>query len=239
MNNSYKDLDTTLKNLPNLKWLPWIGENFFNIPKKLLIVGESQYANGTSEEEFIADLAVVNDIDFTRNMIQQTQIQKSYLHKPLNNLLKALFVKDKVNNGQLWDSISFYNFIQRPLDYRKNAEIGKPERPLVTDFDQGWKTFVEIVKILQPTDCIFIGVEAATSVERMMEKLQIKRGDRQMWPKINNASPRTIDVFVSKDCVKVSFIKHSSKFFSPDAWHGFLESEHSDLIKFLLQKPQE
>lgn len=239
MNNSYKDLDTALINLPNLKWLPWIGKNFFTNPKRLLIVGESQYANGTSEDEFIADLAVVNHIDFTRNMIQQTQIQNIYVHKPLNNLLKTLFVNDRVNNEKLWENISFYNFIQRPLDYRKNAETGNPERPLVADFDQGWETFVEVVKILEPTDCIFIGVEAATSVERMMDQLQIKRGNRQMHPMINNTSPRTIEVFVSKQAVKVSFIKHSSKFFSPEAWHPFLETQHSDLIKLLLQKAKE
>jgi hypothetical protein len=43
--------DKEFKNVENLKWLPFVGQNFFNSPNenKMLIVGESHYHDKSEE----------------------------------------------------------------------------------------------------------------------------------------------------------------------------------------------
>ena len=64
--------DNALKNTPNLSWLPWVGSDFFKNSNRLLIIGESQYAQGETSDHYQKDLARVNGIDFTRNTVLQT-----------------------------------------------------------------------------------------------------------------------------------------------------------------------
>lgn len=87
--SSQKDND--FKNIPNLSWLPWIGTEYFKNNNRLLIIGESQYAQGETANAYKEDLNRVSGIDFTRNAVLQTQIQNHYKHPALDNLLKALF----------------------------------------------------------------------------------------------------------------------------------------------------
>ena len=227
-----KSTDQNLTNIQNLKWLPWIGGNFFENDKRLLIIAESQYAQGESEEIYENDLALVNLEDFTRNAVLQTQIQNHYKHPALDNFLKALFGNASINKEKLWKCLAFYNFVQRTMDY-SNFNGKKTEQPTTNDFDEGWKVFVEVVKILKPTDCIFIGVSAAESFERMMDGLNIQRTERIYQEKINNAKPAITSITIHGLKTNISFIKHSSAYFSPEMWRPFLYEQHSEIINEL------
>lgn len=214
--------------MQTLHWQPYLGQNFRNNSKRLLIVGESHYAQGDSDAAFERDMDLVNTRDFTQRMIEQTQLQRKYTHKPLENLFKAMFGNQIPERSTLWKNIGYYNFIQRTMDYRRQ------ERPSISDFDKGWEAFVEVASVLQPTDCIFIGVEAATSFERMMDKLGVKRTDRLAHTAINGTQPRTASITLQGSPVKLSFIKHSSAYFSPSEWHAFLVEQHGPTIQSLL-----
>lgn len=169
----------------------------------------------------------MNSPEFTTNSIVQTQLENHYQHKALDNLLKAMFGNDVPDKKKLWERLAFYNFVQRVMDYRIQ------ERPTLQDFDHGWEVFVEVVKELKPTDVIFIGVEAATSFERMMDKLGLKRSDRILHEKIGDVGPRSAFIEIDGHKTEISFVKHSSAMFSPAAWHSFLNSRHGDAIHFL------
>ena len=56
--------DQELLDIPNLKWLPWIGKNYINQNLKTLIVGESHY--GEDNEERLREL---DSIETTRECI--------------------------------------------------------------------------------------------------------------------------------------------------------------------------
>jgi hypothetical protein len=157
-------------------------------------------------------LALVNDPTFTRNAVQQTQIEKHYKHLALDNFLKAMFGNATINKEKLWQEIAFYNFVQRTMDY-SSFNGNKTEQPTNTDFDDGWKVFADVIKILKPTDCIFIGVSAATSFERMMDALNIQRTERIYQDKINAAKPATTSVSIDVLKTNISFIKHTSAYF--------------------------
>ena len=227
--------DSNLEKKTNLCWLPWIGLDYFKNNKRLLIVGESQYAQGETEEAFNEDLARVNGKDFTRNSIQQTQLQGHYQHLALDNLFKALFTNSAVNKEKLWKEIAFYNFVQRVMDY-SSFNGKKTEQPTIADFDEGWKVFVELVKILKPTDVIFIGVSAATPFERMMDQLNIKHSGRIAHDKIGNTNPVSASIEIEGHLTNISFIKHSSAYFSPDQWQPFLHKQHGAILQELHSK---
>lgn len=227
--------DQNLTNIQNLKGLPWIGRDYLKNDKRLLIIAESQYAQGETKEQYEKDLALVNDANFTKNAVQQTQIENHYKHLALDNFLKAMFGNATINKEKLWQNLAFYNFVQRTMDY-SSFSGNKTEQPTNTDFDEGWKVFADVIKILKPTDCVFIGVTAATSFERMMDSLNIQRIERIYHDKINSAKPATSSVTIDGLKTNISFIKHSSAYFSPESWQSFLQENHFEIIEKLKQK---
>lgn len=226
-------IDKDLMNISNLEWMPWIGDSFFNSNKRLLIIGESHYSDGNTEQAFLKNKNLAAKKDFTRNTIYQTQIQKAYEHKPLKNLFAALFGTSKIDETKIWSQLAYYNFIQRSMNYSNINGQKNTEQPTINDFDLGWETFVEVTKILKPTDCIFIGVRAAEPFERMMDKLNIKRTDRVVHPEINNVSPRTASIKIDGQLINLTFIKHTSAYFSTEAWSGFLNNKNKEVISNL------
>lgn len=117
--------DRDLLSIKNLKWPPWIGRDFLNLPlnNRLLIVGESHYHDNTP-----LTIARHNDITFTRSVIKEFAIDRYYYGtKIFPNLNRALFQNDEFNSAAFWNSASFYNFIQRPM-------VTNKERPNYTDF---------------------------------------------------------------------------------------------------------
>ncbi|MFV0142047.1 MULTISPECIES: hypothetical protein [Empedobacter] len=233
MNLNNTKEDKRLNQISTLTWLPWIGENYFNQHKRLLIIGESHYADGETMDAFQTNLNLSAKNDFTRNTIYQTQIQKAYEHKPLKNLFSALFGNKLIDENKLWSQLAYYNFVQRSMNYSNINNSKNTEQPTIKDFDLGWETFVELVKILKPTDCIFIGVRAAEPFERMMDKLNIQRTDRMVHPEINNVSPRTASIVIDGQQINLTFIKHTSAYFSPEAWKAFLEEKNGEVIRNL------
>ena len=224
--------DFELKSIPKLSWLPWTGSNYFKNTNRLLIIGESQYAQGQTATAYQEDLDRINGIDFTRNAVLQTQVQNHYKHPALDNLLKALLGNCSINKEKLWKEIAFYNFVQRVMDY-SSFNGKKTEQPTIADFDAGWKVFVEVVKILKPTDCVFIGVSAATSFERMMDQLNIKRTDRISHDKIGNTTPISATIEIEGHQTNISFVRHSSAYFSPEDWQPFLKQQYGAIIQEL------
>lgn len=236
MSNIETSRDSFLNQINALAWLPWVGQQYFKNSRKLLIIGESQYAKGATQAIYNKDFKNVENRSFTRNMIQFTQINHDYGHPALDNLKDALFNDSLINDVTLWQNLSYYNFVQRVLDYRKDPITKNVERPVIADYDLAWEVFISIVKVLQPSDCIFIGVESANSVERMMDKMNVKRGNRLLGKKINGAFSRSISIEVNGKEIKLSFIKHSSERFSASLWSQFLLHNHNQVINELLKK---
>lgn len=74
------------------------------------------------------------------------------------------------DNKTALSEIAYYNFIQRQMDYSKDSK----ERPNIDDYKIAWKCFLHIIDILQPTDCIFVGVESVTLFEEIMDKYGVQ-----------------------------------------------------------------
>jgi hypothetical protein len=223
--------DNELLNLNGLTWLPWIGKNFKNNKKRLLIVGESHYALGDNDEEYQKRYKDATDNKtLTRECIYESPVCGEWRNNTFDNIHRVLLRSNDFDKELFWEQVAFYNFIQRLMDYRVK------ERPTWVDFYSSWKTFIELIKILKPTDCIFIGVSASNSYNQAMEELRVKYEPVKWLEGIGTAYARTATISLNDDEIKLSFIQHASKMFSWSNWNTFLSRENGETLAFLKSK---
>lgn len=226
--------DHNLNKISSLSRLPWVGSEFFNNDKRLLIVGESHYAMGKTKAEYEEDLARHEDFNFTRKLVNETQIQNLYKYQLIDNFWQALLQKQP-NKAKIWKHISFYNFVQRSMNY-SSFDGEKREQPNSSDFKNGWKVFAEVVKVLKPTDCIFFGLKAAEGFGNLKMNESLSHFEYAYAPKIGKMSPLEGCATIDGQTINLSFIQHCSSYFSPQAWNPFLQKRHSEIIDFLIKK---
>ena len=108
--------------IAELKWLPFIGKDYFTSDKKVLIIGESHYQhdNQTSIDEN-------NKPTFTRIIHSNIALEKDYEYTRIFYYLnRALFRNDsKIDTKILWEKLVFYNFIQSSMHTRKSVTTAK------------------------------------------------------------------------------------------------------------------
>ena len=225
MNESYLDL---LSKVENLKWIPWVGHEYSSLDSKnrLLIIGESHYHDNTMES-----IEKHNVPTFTREVIEELAIDRNYYGtKIFPNLHRALFRNDEFDSSVFWNLISFYNFIQKPMDTNKG-------RPNYDDFHKSWYPFLEIIKIIKPNICLFIGTSAANSLENAISTTDYKT-DGVVWEDfISNAYAKSA---IIKDIngieTKLIFIRHTSQMFSWRNWNGYLTKKIPNELAWLESK---
>jgi len=110
------------------------------------------------------------------------------------------------------------------MDYRVK------ERPTGMDFYSSWKTLVDLVKIIKPTDCIFIGVSASNSFDQAMAELRLNYSRVKWLEAIGTAYARTASFEINKSNIKLTFIQHASQMFSWSKWNMFLERENQEVL---------
>jgi hypothetical protein len=208
------ELDSTLTTINGLTWLPWIGDQYWNVDheNRMFIVGESHYHKNTPN-----DVESVKSPTFTREVIADSGIDRNYYDiKMFPNFHRAIFGNDIFNAEGFWNLVSFYNFIQRPMATTQG-------RPSNIDFFNGWKVFFEIVKVLKPKTCLFIGTTAANSLTNAIQGTDFST-DGVKWDEyISNAYAKSATI-KDKDNneIKIIFIRHTSQMFSWSQWNDYL-----------------
>ncbi len=212
-------MNTTLDNkfleIKGLKWLPWVGNNYLvqECNPRMLIVGESHYHDNSQQSKDNHE-----DTTFTRKIIKELAIDRHYWGtKIFPNLHKALFRNDRFNTTTFWNEVSFYNFIQRPMNTNK-------DRPINSDFYNGWLCFFEIIKILQPKTCLFIGTSAANHLVNLIEETGYTCTGVKWDEFISNAYAKSATITDSQNkSTKFIFIRHTSQMFSWNQWNKYLQ----------------
>jgi hypothetical protein len=224
-----KNYDSQFKKIKNLKWLPWIGDNYSDSSSKLLIVGESHYL-WKGEKDADKEL---NSKYFTRDIVfnnHQGHLQEVGRIKPLDSLEKVF-----TNNRELSmdykklfsDSYSYCVLIQRGL-----ASI--EERPCRKDFILGWNTLSNIIRIICPKTIIFIGVTSANYLcPDIINPLLLHETLTKEKILINRTYPRKC-IFSSSlnNRIRGIFIKHTSKYFSYNKWNHYIK-RYFDIDQFV------
>lgn len=145
------------------------------------------------------------------------------------NLMEALCNRNIVTeNKEMLRKIAYYNFIQRLMDYSCK------ERPQVEDYRTAWECFLKVVNVLQPTDCIFVGLKSTQAFEEVMNERGIQHSDIEILEVVNNSYPRKVTIELeSGNTLDILFIRHSSAYFSPEQWHEFLKRQLPKMMKWL------
>lgn len=218
--------------IESIHWLPWIGEKYFEIPSehRMLVIGESHYLDqGKVPAEAEADRINKMRRDYSQRMIGEDIQHKYYYDVPTyRNFHKALFNNESLDFTKFWDKVGFFNLIQIPLDSNKN-------RPTKQEFEMGWQAFEEILKRLTPSYCIFIGSSAVNHLNKNLTLgSSLKRSNVSHLEKINGAYGKqmVVEYGNGKTCTCL-FIKHSSKYFSPEKWNTFLNNHLNKQMAWL------
>ena len=220
---SDKQFDSQFDKVTNLVLYPWIGSDYASAPKRVLIMGHSHYAKDGkefSQEEY--DINISNK-EYTRGIIS-CAIEKGgwNFHK---NLQKTFFY-DKMEGETFWSKIASYNFIQEPMkEVIANASQSCNEI--------AWKCFADVVQIIKPDICIFVGLKYSYGMNALDEK-GVKHSIKYFDTKVNNSWPMVGEIQF-EDGYKLPFymIHHTSRFYSPQLWHDFLDKEIPEVVSFL------
>jgi hypothetical protein len=211
-------LDEEFNKIDSLKWLPFIGEQYFDQKNKTLIIGESHYVPVDEAPEFY------NNETWTRQFIlkEGLQVKPWNQGESKNNLVREI---EKTLEGQLnnefWQKIAYFNLIQRLL-----PSIKGQDRPTYEDIKNGLNTFKQIVSLFEPDRIIFCGTEAAKHFQNLLndDEFQVEKF-RFPESKINGAYPKSFELLFSGKKRICYFIKHPSMFYSSEQWREFISEK--------------
>lgn len=205
--------------------VPWVGDQFDSVAPdyRLLIVGESHYHDGT-----IGSIKKHNSPTYTIEVVEELAIDRCYYEtKIFPNLHRALFRNDEFDSEIFWNLISYYNFVQKPMNTNKG-------RPSYDDYYSSWSTFLEIIKILKPRTCLFVGTSAANSLEHALQTTKYQTEGVQWEDWISNAYAKSAIIKDEHNReTNLVFIRHASQMFSWSKWNEYLKKKMPDIIDWL------
>ena len=198
--------DAQLEKIPDIIHLPWIGKEYNNQERRVLIVGESHYDD---EEEAWA-------IDFTRGIIKccsECTISETYAMQ--KNLLITFGIKDE-QVARFWRSVAFCNIVQEPMPDRDT-------RPTYEQFVKGGKILKEIINVIRPSDCIIVGTDCERKCA-VREWEDSKILSKEFGERINRTDP-FYGTYTFPDGGKMAIIniKHTSKYYTPEKWAKYIK----------------
>jgi hypothetical protein len=214
MNTNY---DEKLLQIENLKWLPFIGKNYDLMENKILFVGESHYFDPNSPN------LNFEKKEFTRMVVDEMAICNFQYGSPFFNKISELF--NSVERTQLWNNVSFYNFIQRAMNKGEKVRQGVIERPKNLDFVNGWKIFFDVLNTTTPDYCLFFGNTSANSFNKSCSKYGIDHRSVVWEENINRSYLKRAEVMICNHKTEIIFIKHPSSYFSTNKWRDLLNKK--------------
>lgn len=164
------------QNFPIMK--PFIGENYFNAKKKILVIAESHFfdkksnINTGATQWYSSSLKDLHESKFDN--INTRKIVENSTHpvfKQLENVLSRSM--DKYKNRAL-NNIAYMNAFQRPAN---NTGQSIKELASSKDFEIGKETVTKVIEILRPDFVIFISKYAWEKIGKQLHKFENTKYD--------------------------------------------------------------
>jgi len=240
--SSSEEFDNQFMAIPSLRLKPWVGKDYINSKgNRLLIIGESQYCYESQDKSHKEILDNISQIGWTRTVIHSKGLYAKIEEKFIlgRNIEKLIFNSPTISKKcrqKFWNSVCFYNFVQRPLSSIK-------ERPNKNDWQEGWVTFFQVIAVLQPDYILFCGMEALNSTPSFKETVtkngfNCNKGIRIKTEetKIGNIYPRTKGIISGyhHHQIILTSVGHPSRCFSWE-WSKLIHRQIPDYIAWLKQ----
>lgn len=213
-----REFDNEFKKISGLNLFPWVGKEYQESNRRILIVGESHYLNEDNPDD--------SGSEMTRNCIYECPVNEEWYNKTYMTINKVLCSDRLINNELLWQKIAYYNFIPRIMNTND-------ERPTDDEFISSWKLFLKVIELIKPTDCIFMGIKAANYYNNAMEKFQINYSPVDMIDKVGKVYPRSVNLLISGYNLRLNFIQHPSRIMNYNIWSQFLKENAKEAINFI------
>lgn len=219
--------DGRFDEIESLRWRPWVGRKYHSAPRKLLIVGESCYAedkerNPSPETE--ADF--LQDRDTTRGVLN-CNLEKEDTWRVYTGLCNTLVGGNEIEDRRkLWERVAYYYFIQNRVMQTLN------DKPQEEDYRHAWPCFLEVVKVLQPTDCLVLGTRNETAFGASMEQAGLGWSIEDYPESVGGRTKPRYATITWKDghTLDMWFMQHPSRC-SPAAWREFLREKMPEAMK--------
>lgn len=222
-----KNFDSQFDKVDLLRRYPWIGRKYSETDCRILILGDSHYAkdlNGEFSQKEYDNFC--KEKDSTRavvNCVIKNVCEGDSTWKMFKNLIET-FTSYTPNEGiDFWSKVAFYNFIQEPME--QVNQVPSSEQRI-----EGWKCFSEVVDIIQPSFCLFIGMRSQNEIETINKiggSYSILRdtdgcnGVNPFWGYIK--TPKGTDT-------QFRIIRHTSRYYSPNAWYKYLCDKEKNVM---------
>jgi hypothetical protein len=216
MENKKEIFDSLLKDC-SIKWIPWVGENYFSEESKLLFVGESHYSNEINDPN-----DKHSDTEYTKKVVEQLGIKYKTNNKKSATIFRNLNYSILGRQNSLderqnyYSKIAFYNFIQTPMNTIK-------KRPSIKEIEDGWDTFFKLISVLNPDKVIFIGSSVLSGLKYFLEKYGFEESKLKTEHVTGKQNNRNITIKNNNKTISINFIKHTSSFFSWAKWNTYFK----------------
>lgn len=107
------------------------------------------------------------------------------------------------------------------------------ERPNAEDIRRGWSVFVELVQILKPSYCLFLGVESFNYCDECLDNLGVKHLGVDYKDKISGTYGRSAKIIFDEYSVSLIGIQHPGARISIKKWHEYLNRSYPALMQSL------
>ena len=144
----------------NVKFQPWVGDNYENENLKILVLGESHYGNAEENKE-----------TFTQDVIKSWALREEGSIKFFTTIAKILSDKTEVylsddDAKEFWHKVAFYNYVQ---DF-----VGEEARMRPTELM--WKEaklpFIQVVNKLKPNIVVVLGSHLGEYIEEYADQFE-------------------------------------------------------------------
>ncbi|MDE1351549.1 hypothetical protein L9W80_15490 [Vibrio aestuarianus] len=180
--------------MKNVKFLPWVGNQYRNNKTRLLLLGESHYSDSPQSNHF------------TQELIEQ-YLDGEYRHRYWTQIIQLLSgaPHGEVNSKEAIQPYAFYNFIQEIVS--DSPEV-KPTRKMI---DDSIPAFWEVIEELQPTHILVLS-------KRLWDYLPAGNGFDDA-PLLWDGQDRDTWVYPSKiNPIYVTWVRHPSYGFNALTW---------------------
>jgi len=141
-----KTFDLEFEKDINIKFFPYVGDNYKKSIPRILVLGESHYFNVELKDNITELTKCNNNTETTRETVEEK-------YKPLTNTISML-TNLVINNDWAYNKLAFYNFFQKHIGY------GSSDKSLIDNslIEQSQKAFFSVIEIIKPELVIAWGI---------------------------------------------------------------------------------
>ena len=183
--------------MKNVYFKPWVGKSYGKNAVKLLILGESHYAEKKTSQNFTIELT----LEYANGELKHrfwTQIMQVISGKP----------HQEIDKKEFWGNYAFYNYIQDVVAVSAGV---KPTKKMV---EAAREPFFEVLLELKPSHVIVLSKRLWESLPNdgvSGESIRIGNDERETWI-----------YTVADHLVKATWLPHPSYGFSASKWHPWV-----------------